>query len=123
MKRDAVKYVRDKAKARYVKGFACEICGTSENLELHHLHSLTSLLNAWGYEDIVKERDAFIAAHEKELYEDVVTLCKQHHDRLHQVFGKTPTDVEKQKRWITNAKSNKKSTFKIKPWPADNSKR
>ena len=47
LKRDVVKYVRDKAKSRYEKASACEICGATEQLDFHHFYSLTPLLNQW----------------------------------------------------------------------------
>ena len=43
LKRDPVKYVRDRAKARYKKGKECEICGVTENLDFHHYYSLSPL--------------------------------------------------------------------------------
>ena len=36
LKRDLVKYVRDKAKSKYNKGTECFICGVTENLDFHH---------------------------------------------------------------------------------------
>ena len=47
LKRDVVKYVRDKAKSKYAKGSACEICSETEQLDFHHFYSLTPLLNQW----------------------------------------------------------------------------
>ena len=47
LKRDVVKYVRDKAKSRYKKGTECRICGTTTQLDFHHFYSLTGLLNKW----------------------------------------------------------------------------
>ena len=81
--RIAVKWVRDKAKAAYVKQGSCYICGGTSDLELHHLHSITNLLYAWadslGYdistdEGILAVRDEFISEHYAELYELVYTL-------------------------------------------------
>lgn len=111
LKRLAVKYCRDKAKSRYAKGDECYICGSTENLEFHHFTSLTYLLEAWlkrnkltmnTAEEAMLHREKFIAEHEKELYEDTVTLCKKHHERLHKVYGLKPVLItaEKQKRWV-----------------------
>ena len=113
LKRDLVKYVRDKAKSKYEKGTECYICRTQENLEFHHYYSLTELLEKWmkekglskhmSVEDIEIERLIFIKEHKKELYEDTVTLCHYHHqDRLHKLYGKRPplATAEKQKRWV-----------------------
>lgn len=106
-----VKWVRDRAKAAYDKKDTCYICSTQEELELHHLTSITLLLNAWAErknydistdEGILAVRDEFIAEHQTELYEDVYTLCNKHHVKLHGVYGKipTPTTAPKQRRWI-----------------------
>ena len=92
MKRLPVKYIRDRAKKAYQKDSECYICGTDENLQLHHFAGVTDLFNIWCRrknitihtdDDILAVRDEFIADHQKELYEDVVTLCKQHNERLH----------------------------------------
>lgn len=96
MKRDAVKYIRDKAKAAYDKDSKCYISGLTEDLELHHFNSISFLCEKFckerGYslEDVLDWRDEFISLHQKELYEDVVTLTKSWHRRLHSVYGVRP---------------------------------
>jgi hypothetical protein len=115
-KRIAVKWVRDKAKAAYEKQGTCYICGTTQDLELHHLHSVTLLLETWalnrGYdistdEGIIAVRDEFIAEHHTELYDLVFTLCNKHHVSLHSIYGKTPQpgSEAKQGRWIEAQKA------------------
>jgi len=110
-KRIAVKWVRDRAKRAYEKQDHCYICGCSVDLELHHLKSITLLLETWaqarGYDistdsGILEVRDEFIQEHEKELYEEVYTLCNRHHVQLHSVYGKSPSfhSAPKQQRWI-----------------------
>ena len=110
-KRIPVKHVRDKAKSAYEKQDHCYICATSQDLELHHLHSVTLLLENWarrmGYDistdqGILAVRDEFISEHHTELYEQVYTLCNSHHVALHGVYGKTPQpgSEPKQARWI-----------------------
>ena len=47
LKRDLVKYVRDKAKSRYKKQTECYICGSTEQLDFHHFYGLTELLEVW----------------------------------------------------------------------------
>ena len=47
LKRDLVKYVRDKAKSKYNKGTECYICGSQENLDFHQFYGLTELLEVW----------------------------------------------------------------------------
>lgn len=106
-----IKWVRDRAKAAYEKQGTCYICGTDQDLELHHLHSLTILLNDWakanGFdistdEGILAVRDQFIEEHHKQIYEMVYTLCNHHHVALHGVYGKAPAkgSEPKQARWI-----------------------
>lgn len=111
LKRDLIKYVRDKAKARYDKSTCCYICGEEENLDFHHYSSLTTLFDKYmlengleirSVEDIVSIREEFIAVHHKELYDDAVTLCKTHHQRLHSIYGAKPplATAPKQERWV-----------------------
>ena len=111
LKRDLVKYVRDKAKSQYKKGTECYICGSTENLDFHHFNGLTELLESWlkkkqiqvtEEEDILNLREQFIAEHRTELYDEAVTLCHEHHLRLHSIYGKRPKLVtaKKQIRWV-----------------------
>jgi hypothetical protein len=110
-KRDPIKFVRDKAKARYEKGTECYICGSTDTLDFHHFYSLTPLFNKWlkenkieinTDEDVLAVRDRFIAEHPRELYEEARTLCHKHHLQLHSIYGKYPALVTapKQKRWV-----------------------
>jgi len=110
-KRIAVKHVRDKAKSAYEKLDYCYVCGTSEDLELHHFHSITILLESWATRKhydistdagILEVRDEFIAEHQTELYDLVRTLCNKHHVALHRIFGKAPPagSAERQARWV-----------------------
>lgn len=110
-KRIAVKHVRDKAKSAYEKKDQCYICGTSQDLELHHTHSITLLLNMWSQRKqydistdagILAVRDEFIQEHHKQIYDDVYTLCNRHHVQLHGVYGKAPAlgTAAKQGLWI-----------------------
>lgn len=109
--RDPVKWIRDKAKALYQKGTECAICGSTEDLEFHHYHSLTNLLESWakkkGYdlsndEKVIEIRDEFIAEHHSELYEAATTLCNKHHLALHSIYGPKPlhTTATKQASWV-----------------------
>lgn len=111
-----VKWVRDKAKAAYQKKDSCHICGTSSDLELHHLHSITVLLQTWASknnydistdEGILEVRDEFIEQHHTEIYDMVYTLCNKHHVALHSVYGKAPSpnSVDKQRNWIEKQKA------------------
>lgn len=111
-----VKWVRDKAKAAYDKKDTCFICETTADLELHHLASITLLLNAWSSrknydistdEGILAVRDEFIESHNVELYDDVFTLCNRHHVALHGIYGKAPplASAGKQRIWIEKQKA------------------
>ena len=111
LKRDLVKYVRDRAKSKYDKGTECRICGSKENLDFHHFYGLTELLDKWlrgnklniqTAEEIMEVRDTFIEEHLRELYEEAVTLCHEHHLRLHSIYGKRPKlfTAQKQERWV-----------------------
>lgn len=110
-KRIAVKWIRDKAKSAYEKQSKCYICGSTSELELHHLHSITWLLESWAKQNnidissdsaVLAIRDEFISSHHQEIYDLVYTLCNRHHVQLHGIYGKSPlpSSVAKQKRWI-----------------------
>lgn len=121
-KRIAVKHVRDRAKAAYDKKELCHICSTTVDLELHHTHSITLLLNAWAVRKkydistdtgILAVRDEFIQEHHKELYEDVFTLCNKHHVALHSIYGKAPALASgpKQSIWIEKQRAKLESGY------------
>ena len=108
LKRDVVKYVRDKAKSKYIKATKCYICGEQTRLDFHHYYSLTALLNNWLVDNnlnpdyIQALREDFIEEHHEELYIHTVTLCQRHHKLLHSVYGKEPSlaTAHKQIRWV-----------------------
>lgn len=114
IKRDPVKYIRDRAKSKYKKDTKCFICGTEKELDFHHYYTLAPLLKQWltekkkerplHYTDeyIIIWRDEFIEDCHKELYDETVTICHTHHLQLHSVYGRNPSLVtaEKQKRWV-----------------------
>ena len=110
-KRIPVKWIRDRAKGAYEKQSSCFVCGTQQDLELHHTHSVTLLLERWCRdrglvldtdELVLEHRDSFIKDHHSELYDLVYTLCNGHHVRLHQVFGRAPplNSAPRQQRWL-----------------------
>ena len=110
-KRDLVKYVRDKAKSGYIKDNDCYICGSTDKLDFHHFYGLTELLETWLREnnisienenDILNIRERFISENYEKVYEKTVTLCHQHHLRLHSIYGKRPKLItaEKQAKWV-----------------------
>jgi hypothetical protein len=112
LKRQLIKYCRDKAKSKYDKGTECFICGSIESLEFHHYNGMTELLEKWlkqqgisnisTAEDIMDIREQFISENLKEIYDETVTLCKTHHQRLHGIYGKRPQlhTAKKQERWV-----------------------
>jgi hypothetical protein len=114
LKRDPVKYIRDRAKSKYKKGTECEICGSENQLDFHHFYSLAPLLQEWlkkktkerpeHYTDeyIIIWRDEFIEDKWAELYEHTVTLCHKHHLELNRLYGRNPALVtaKKQMRWV-----------------------
>jgi hypothetical protein len=121
-KRVPVKHIRDGAKSAYDKKSECYICNTKYELELHHTHSLTLLLERWaarkGYalstdEEVLAVRDEFIQEHKLELYEAVYTLCATHHRKLHSIYGKAPplNSADKQAKWVEIQKSKHDGTY------------
>ena len=111
LKRDLVKYVRDKAKSKYKKEAECYICGSTENLDFHHFYGLTELLEWWmkergivieTEEEILHLREVFIKENEDQVYNHAVTLCHMHHLKLHNIYGKRPKLITatKQKNWV-----------------------
>lgn len=110
-KRTAIKYIRDGIKQKYEKGSYCEICGTGDELEFHHYHTVAFVLENYvkehgipvdTTEEILAMRDEFYKAHWHELVTDAVTLCNEHHTRLHGIYGQKPllSTVDKQKHWV-----------------------
>ena len=111
LKRDLVKYVRDKAKSKYKKSNNCYICGDTEHLDFHHYYGLTELLETWlkkkkiiieNEQDILALRESFIDENYDKVYDYTVTLCHKHHLRLHSIYGKRPKLItaEKQNKWV-----------------------
>ena len=112
LKRDFVKYIRDKAKSAYSKGSSCEICGATEELDFHHFYSVAELVNRWlktnklkieSVDQAHEFRDRFISEHHAEIYEHAVTLCHTHHMKLHSIYGRNPQLItaKKQMNWVS----------------------
>jgi len=112
LKRDPVKYIRDKAKSKYKKSDCCVVCGSKRDLDFHHFYTLTQVLERWlsrkqyNPEDVLDWREEFIEDHHAELYEHAVTICHSLHMKLHSVYGKNPSlgTAKKQMRWIEKQK-------------------
>ena len=119
LKRDLVKYVRDRAKRAYKKQPNCAICGSAGDgkpLDLHHYSSMTLMLEKWLREhklnpktanEIMVIRDEFIDEHHVQIYDEVVTLCFKCHDlKLHKIYGSKPplATAKKQMAWVEKQK-------------------
>ena len=114
LKRQLVKYIRDKAKHAYNKKPYCEICGSDGDgtpLDFHHFYSVTNMLDLWlkknklnptTAEEIMAIREQFISEHNVQMYEKAVTLCHKHHEQLHKIYGSKPllTTAPKQENWF-----------------------
>lgn len=128
-KRIPVKWIRDRAKRAYEKQDSCWICGTSQDLELHHLKSITLLLEKWSQakaiqlttdEEVLAIRDEFIEEHRTEIYDEVYTLCNRHHVQLHSVYGKSPSlqSADLQRHWIEQQRLRAQSPETYKKTPS-----
>jgi|TARA_R100001530_G_C4232667_1_gene133072 hypothetical protein len=108
LKRDIVKYIRDKAKNQYEKAEECYICGKNITLDFHHYYTLSPLVHDYVKKNnllpknVLSFREDFIEAHRAELYDHTVTLCHEHHLHLHSIYGRNPTlgTAKKQERWV-----------------------
>ncbi len=119
LKRIPIKYVRDRAKSRYVKDDKCYVCGPVEELlDFHHFHTVDVLFDKWIKEkgiklttadDVIAVRDDFINEHSHEMFEDAVTICRSCHKKLHSIYGQRPplTTAAKQRRWLEKQRVKK----------------
>jgi 5-methylcytosine-specific restriction endonuclease McrA len=113
LKRFPIKYIRDYIKKEYKIKDACYICGDTNNLELHHLFSVSQLFENWC--NTRKIREIVSVEHIKDLRVDfakdekdnlsnknLFTLCKKHHTRLHNIYGQRYSNhlVPKIKNWL-----------------------
>lgn len=113
LKRYDIKYIRDYLKKDYKSKGSCYICRGTDNLELHHLYCVSELFHAWRTKNNIPEvttvdkilelRVVFAKDCATELdNENLYTLCKTHHSRLHNLYGKSYSVgvVAKVKNWI-----------------------
>lgn len=114
-KRDAISIMRDGIKSRYRRGDCCAICASNDDLELHHYFTVSQLVKKFAKENhldftdeeiTLSNREAFYKQYERELIEEVVTLCQHHHQLLHKVYTKEPPlfSANKQKVWVQKQK-------------------
>ena len=111
LKRTVYKYLRDGVKSNYTYGPCCQVCGSTEDLELHHPHSFSLMFDKFceergitvtTQEEVFAIRDVFYQEYWEELVVDVLTLCNTHHKALHKVYGNIPplSTANKQKEWV-----------------------
>ena len=98
LKRLPLKYIRDYIKKDYKIRDCCYVCNTVDNLELHHLYSVSELFNSWctankiknitTEEQILEYRVSFARDCEELLsHINLFTLCGKHHKHLHSIYG------------------------------------
>jgi hypothetical protein len=117
LKREPVKYIRDGMKSRYKQREPCYICCSTEKIELHHLYCVSELWDEWSLrnrvvintpEEIILHRQQFeLDCAEKLDNSNLYSLCKTHHSRLHQLFGKSYSNYTalKVKEWLERQKA------------------
>lgn len=133
LKRTAYKYARDGIKSNYVKAECCCICGTGEDLELHHPHTFSLLFDNYcrdegitvsTADEVLAMREGFYSRYWDELVVDVLTLCNTHHKALHKIYGVQPplSTASKQKQWVQRLKEKQGRTDSpLSSAPAGNS--
>jgi len=111
LRREPLKYIRDFIKKDYKARDCCYICGTTDNLELHHLYSVSELFNNWCSKNSIKEitteaqiktlRVTFDCA-EALGHDNLFTLCGTHHKRLHNIYSQRYANslAPKVKNWL-----------------------
>lgn len=98
LRRIPIKYIRDFIKKDYKLRDECFICKSKENLELHHIYSISQLFEDWCNKNFIREvssvegiKDLRVKFYEDEFSrlcnENLYTLCKNHHERLHNIYG------------------------------------
>ncbi len=113
-----VKKVRARAKTQYhkLKQMECFVCGSSTNLELHHVIPLSVIIKEYlnqkeGGGKTDEKLVSLILEECTEIFmpKNCITLCKIHHSSLHNLFGmsysrktaeKTRTYLIKQKEKV-----------------------
>jgi len=113
LKRLPIKYIRDFIKKDYKLRDRCYVCGTTDNLELHHLFSVSELFRKWCDKNNIKSVDNLDQMNEYRIkfsedcvtelsHENLFTLCGKHHKQLHNLYGQTYSNGLTQKihRWL-----------------------
>ena len=113
LKRFPIKYIRDFIKKDYKLREEFYVCGSRENLELHHIMSVSELFNKWcdknkihtisDVDTINKLRKQFADDCKDELsHTNLFTLCSKHHKLLHSIYGQRYSNylAPKIKNWL-----------------------
>ena len=87
LKRDLVKYVRDKAKSGYKKETQCFICGDTEKLEFHHFYGMTELLETWLNSNKITINSNDFSWPDKTNFLNLILKSAQYIDRLYFTGG------------------------------------
>jgi hypothetical protein len=107
-----VKWIRDGIKSKYKEKEPCYICGSTVDIELHHIYSVSELWNNWILKNKIKIiSDADVLECRKQFEEDnssllcndnLYSLCKAHHTKLHQIYGKSYSNYmgDKVRTWL-----------------------
>lgn len=107
-----VKWLRDGIKSKYKVREPCFICGSDQNIELHHIYSISEVWNVWIRskkiritcdQDVIDNRAQFEIDNADLLSNDnLYSLCKPHHQKLHQLYGKSYSNYmgDKVRSWI-----------------------
>jgi len=108
-----VKMVRDKTRKSLVKGDNCWVSGAESSLEIHHMYTLSSLVNDYLVNNNIfiddtnkiQVREDFITSNYSEMHEQVV-LHKSIHKKLHSIFGTKYQNhiVPKVRLWLERQK-------------------
>ncbi len=113
LKREAIKMVRDFIKKDYKARDCCYICGSTSNIELHHLFGVSELFNTWldknkirldnTVEQMLELRVQFsIDCAEALDNTNLYSLCSKHHKILHSIYGQRYSNnmAPKVKNWL-----------------------
>ena len=98
LRRIPIKYIRDYIKKDYKLRDECYVCKCTDKLELHHMYSISQLFEGWCSKNKITEVESVDAIKELRVkfYNDEIerlsndnlyTLCKTHHERLHNIYG------------------------------------
>jgi len=103
LRRIPIKYIRDYIKKDYKPRDECYVCKCKDKLELHHMYSISQLFEVWCSANGISEVDSVDAIKDirvkfyndefsKLSNENLYTLCKVHHERLHNIYGQRYTN-------------------------------